>query len=96
MMMNIIFIALAAVMFLLALIIIIIIVIASRKNKNKEPEASILDVNDIGVNDNREFSYGYEKEATIVMEPVDPNKASEENIEDSKTEVFVEETKKED
>lgn len=94
MMMNIIFIALA-VMFLLALIVIII-VIASRKNKNKEPEASILDVNDIGVNDNREFSYGYEKEATIVMEPVDPNKASEENIEDSKTEVFVEETKKED
>ena len=44
-----------------------------KKDKNKEPETSILDVDEVGVPNTSElqdFSYGYEKEETIVMNPV--------------------------
>jgi hypothetical protein len=75
----------ALVVAVVIILIIVAILITKAKNKNKEPEASILDVDNIGVSDNHEFSYGYEKEATIVMDPVDPNK----EIEESKTEVFI-------
>ncbi len=93
-MISIILIALAVIFFIA--IIITVIVINSRKNKNKEPEASILDVADIGVNDNHEFSYGYEKEATIVMDPVDPKKTDDQNIEKPKAEVFIPEGENKD
>ena len=54
-------------------IVIIAIISKSKKDKNKEPEASILDVDEVGVPNTSElqdFSYGYEKEETIVMNPV--------------------------
>ena len=54
-------------------IVIIAIISKSKKEKNKEPEASILDVDEVGVPNTSElqdFSYGYEKEETIVMNPV--------------------------
>ena len=53
--------------------IIIMLISKSKKNKDKEPEASILDVDEVGVPNTSElqdFSYGYEKEETIVMNPV--------------------------
>ena len=54
-------------------IIILIIIQKNKKSKYKEPEASILDVDEVGVPNTSElqdFSYGYEKEETIVMNPV--------------------------
>ena len=54
-------------------IIILIIIQKNKKGKYKEPEASILDVDEVGVPNTSElqdFSYGYEKEETIVMNPV--------------------------
>ena len=45
------------------------------KKNSVEGEPSILDINSNGVpnqSDNSEFKYGYEKEATVVMNPVDP------------------------
>ena len=62
-----------AVVILIIIIIIIAIISKNKKNKNKEPEASILDVDEVGVPNTSElqdFSYGYEKEETIVMNPV--------------------------
>lgn len=54
--------------------IILIVLLSKKKNKNSETPASILDVENIGVStNNQEFSYGYEKEETIVMQPVDLN-----------------------
>ena len=58
---------------IIVLIIVIVIISKSKKDKNKEPEASILDVDEVGVPNTSElqdFSYGYEKEETIVMNPV--------------------------
>lgn len=64
------------------IILCIVIAITRSKTKSKETESSILDVNDIGVsNNNQEFSYGYEKEETIIMDPVDASKiVNEEEI----------------
>ncbi len=62
-----------AIIVLIIVIVIIAIISKSKKDKNKEPEASILDVDEIGVPNTSElqdFSYGYEKEETIVMNPV--------------------------
>lgn len=62
-----------AIVVLIIVIIIIGIISKNKKNKNKEPEASILDVDEVGVPNTSElqdFSYGYEKEETIVMNPV--------------------------
>lgn len=61
------------------LIIIVIIVLLKRSKKDDEIPASILDVDKVGVSDNNEFSYGYEKEETIVMQPVSEEKTEEEN-----------------
>ena len=63
---------------IIALIVIafIIYLITNSKN-NKEPSASILDVNEVGVPSSAEFSYGYEKEETIVMNPVTEEKTDE-------------------
>lgn len=58
---------------LIIVIVIIAIISKSKKDKNKEPEASILDVDEVGVPNTSElqdFSYGYEKEETIVMNSV--------------------------
>lgn len=57
---------------IIILIIVIVSIIKSKRSKN-EPSASILDVNLDGVPDSndRTFNYGYEKEDTIVMNPVE-------------------------
>ena len=67
----------AGIIFVILIILIIVLIVVS-KNKNKikansEPEASILDVDEVGVPNTSElqdFSYGYEKEETIVMNPI--------------------------
>ena len=62
-----------AIAVLIIVFIIIVLISKSKKNKDKEPEASILDVAEVGVPNTSElqdFSYGYEKEETIVMNPV--------------------------
>ena len=53
----------------------------SEKVVEEEKEASILDVDEKGVPNSSEdidFSYGYEKEATVVMDPVKENTSEEE------------------
>lgn len=63
-------------------IIILIIIQKNKKSKYKEPEASILDVDEVGVPNTSElqdFSYGYEKEETIVMNPVSEKNISKTN-----------------
>ena len=81
----------AGIIFVILIILIIVLIVVS-KNKNKikansEPEASILDVDEVGVSNTSElkdFSYGYEKEETIVMNPVtDKNEETKENKEES-------------
>lgn len=63
--------------------IILIVLLSKRKNNDKEVSASILDVQNIGVStNNQEFSYGYEKEETIVMQPVDVNVDTMVNVEE--------------
>ena len=63
------------------LIIIIIIVVAisliKKSKESNETPSSILDVNEVGVPSSSEFSYGYEKEATVVMNPIDVEKEEE-------------------
>ena len=57
------------------LFLLIIILIFSRKNKTvDEVSSSILDVDIDGVID-KDFDYGYEKEDTIVMKPIEPKKS---------------------
>ncbi len=70
------FIILCSVIAVIFITLIIIIVNILKSNK-KEEEASILDVNEVGVED-KEFSYGYEKEETIVMPKVEEEKKEEE------------------
>lgn len=77
-----------AIVVLIIVFIIIVLISKNKKNKNKEPEASILDVDEVGVPNTSElqdFSYGYEKEETIVMNPVtdktDNNKEESEDNE---------------
>ena len=67
----------AIVLIIVVLIIIgVVLAVVLSNKKPQEPTSSILDVNDIGVsNSEQEFSYGYEKEETIVMDPV-----NEENL----------------
>lgn len=64
----------------------LIIYLISSSNKTKEKPASILDVNEVGVPSSSEFSYGYEKEETIVMNPVNPEEKSDEKIKNKKEE----------
>ena len=69
-------------------VILIIIVLIFNRRKNTEPEASILDVNEVGVPSTLEaadFSYGYEKEETIIMNAVN-EKQDEKTEEESKVE----------
>lgn len=55
----------------LTILAVIILILINNKSKNKEIPASILDVQNIGVStSDQEFSYGYEKEETIVMDPI--------------------------
>lgn len=57
----------------IAIIIFILIIIIEKKIINKKPEekkSSILDVSIDGVVD-KDFEYGFEKEDTIVMKPVE-------------------------
>ena len=66
------------------LIIILIVYFIKKSRQNKEEPTSILDVNDVGVSiDNSDFSYGYEKEETIVMNPVNKEEQKEENNNDN-------------
>ena len=67
-------------------IIVAVVMIKNKNNKDKEAEPSILDVQEPGVNENQEFSYGYEKEQTVVMQPVTENQENPvEKTEDSST-----------
>lgn len=55
------------------IIIIVIVSLAKKKKENGDEEASILDIDEVGVpntSELKDFSYGYEKEETIVMNPV--------------------------
>ena len=55
---------------LLVLLVFIILIVRNRKHKKKsENNSSILDINIDGVVD-KDFEYGYEKEDTFVMKPV--------------------------
>ena len=70
---NKIIIGIAIIILVIVIAVIVAIVSKNKKNKNKEPEASILDIDEVGVPNTSElqdFSYGYEKEETIVMNPV--------------------------
>mgnify|MGYP000628903532 CR=1 FL=1 len=78
-----------AIVVLIIVIIIIGIISKNKKNKNKEPEASILDVDEVGVpntSELKDFSYGYEKEETIVMNPVTENNIKNEETKENKEE----------
>ncbi len=75
-----------AIVVLIIVFIIIVLISKNKKNKNKEPEASILDVDEVGVPNTSElqdFSYGYEKEETIVMNPVTDKTDNKEESEDN-------------
>ena len=53
------------------LVIILVIFLILKSKKNNEEQVSILDINNVGVSaESDEFSYGYEKEATVVMNPI--------------------------
>lgn len=60
----------------LVLVLIIVLIVRKKKTKEKKNDnVSILDVNNPGVpnsSENPEFAYGYEKEQTVVMDPVNP------------------------
>ena len=78
-----------AIVVLIIVIIIIGIIFKNKKNKNKEPEASILDVDEVGVPNTSElqdFSYGYEKEETIVMNPVTDENTNKDDNDKEKSE----------
>ena len=60
------------------LLIVIIVKLVSKSNKVTGEETSILDVNEVGVNEVKDFSYGYEKEETIVMDKVIEEKKEDE------------------
>lgn len=60
----------------IVLILIVIAIVNSIKNKNKvEDTSSILDIDIDGVVDGS-FDYGFEKEDTVVMKPVEDKKKS--------------------
>ena len=74
-------------MVVLAIIIIAIIIYLIKKSKDKdETSTSILDVNEVGVPSSSEFSYGYEKEETVVMNPINEETISKENTEEKERE----------
>lgn len=56
------------------LLIIVIVKVISGSKKDNEVTSSILDVDEVGVTDSKDFSYGYEKEETVVMNPIEENK----------------------
>ena len=60
-----------------ALIIVIMVlssIIKSRKEAKNRPSSSILDIDIDGVDEDKTFEFGYEKEDTIVMEQVKEEK----------------------
>lgn len=72
---------------ILIVAIILIVLLSKKKNNAKETPASILDIQNIGVStNNQEFSYGYEKEETIVMQPVDVNTTTSSDTEKKESE----------
>ncbi len=82
-------IVISIIVMIIVIISLCIVLVSKSKKKVQEPSSSILDVNDIGVSNNtQEFSYGYEKEETVVMNPVDvednddSKKVDDKNIED--------------
>lgn len=91
--MNIVFLILGLII-AIVLVVVCVLLIKKVSKKQKQKDVSILDVNESGVPNNLEkpeFSYGYEKEPTIVMDPVNPNENVEEKKEVSpKTEVSEE------
>ena len=59
---------------ILVIIIVVVIILLANSKKNKEEDISILDINEVGVSNDSDFSYGYEKEETIVMKPIEEEK----------------------
>lgn len=76
------YIILIPVIIIAIIIIAFVIYLVTNSKKEKETPASILDVNEVGVPSSSEFSYGYEKEETIVMNPVTEEKKEEEKPDD--------------
>lgn len=69
-----------------AILIIIIVVSLLKKSKKEDIDnSSILDVDVVGVPEVSDFSYGYEKEETVVMQPVN-QETTEEPKENENTE----------
>lgn len=62
-----------AVLVLLVLVILIIDILKKNKKTSNEPPVSILDVDLNGVQpmEDRTFDYGYEKEDTVYMNPIE-------------------------
>ena len=72
-----------AIVLVVIIAVVVIFVISKKSKKVEEKPASILDVDNPGVPNSSEttnFSYGYEKEETVVMNPVDENKPLEEQV----------------
>ena len=59
-------------------LIVIIAIVLKGKNKSTEETHSILEVDEVGVSNDSDFSYGYEKEETVVMNPVTEETKKEE------------------
>ena len=76
---------------LVAIIAVIVVVSISKKSKKTEEKpASILDVDNPGVPNSSEstnFSYGYEKEETVVMNPVTEDSVAEPVVEPQKVDI---------
>ena len=78
-----------AIVVLIIVIIIIGIISKNKKNKTKEPDASIVYVDEVGVPNTSElqdFSYGYENEETIVMNPVTDENTNKDDNDKEKSE----------
>ena len=72
-----------AIVLVVIIAVVVIFIISKKSKKVEEKPASILDVDNPGVPNSSEttnFSYGYEKEETVVMNPVDENKPLEEQV----------------
>ena len=68
----------------LILLFVIMSIVKSKREAKKEPATSILDValDGISGDDDRTFNYGFEKQDTVVMNPIEEKK--EETTEEEK------------
>ena len=86
------FIKIAVIIVIAVFLIVGLIAVISLK-KNKEDEPSILDVTTVGVpssSEAQDFSYGYERDETVVMQPVNQTEEVQTEAVVTNTEVPVE------